>query len=44
MEIEVVERKKVNQVEKGEFVVDVREWLPVKLRGGVLRDQYVVSS
>ena len=43
MEIEVVPRKNVNQMEKGEFVVDVREWLPGKLRGVVFWDQYMVS-
>ena len=28
---------------KGEFVVNVRPWLPEKLRIAVFRDQYVVA-
>ena len=28
---------------KGEFVVNVRPWLPEKLRNVVFRDQYVVA-
>lgn len=41
--LKLLREKKVDQVMKGEFVVDVREWLPEKLRGVVFRDQYVVS-
>ena len=43
VEIEIVQRKKVQHVGKGEFVVNVRPWLPERLRNVVFRDQYVVA-
>ena len=42
METQVVPRKKVSQMGPGEFVVNVREWLPDQLKG-IFRDQYVMS-
>ena len=36
-------REKVQDVGKGEFVVNVRPWLPERLRNVVFRDQYVVA-
>ena len=35
--------KKVQELGKGEFIVNVRPWLPERLRNAVFRDQYVVA-